>query len=210
MEKNSKKILLVEDEIADKVNETLSGVSKIVNKMNSLRTEISVFTGYNTRFSSDTRAGLNIYPSPERMYLLGLSTSEFGPDKERHTVKEVNGVRSDTIETYRDKGSYRFDVQMGRRLQNWTFRGGLIESSGGLVVDYNVANLGSKFSIELFDYRENVGINFRATMDVRLWNVFYGKIMAEDILVSETMNFSFLTGLRFNDEDLNALIGFFL
>lgn len=37
--------LLVEEEIADEVRETLAGVQKIVGRVDNIRTELSVFTG---------------------------------------------------------------------------------------------------------------------------------------------------------------------
>ena len=40
--------MLAEDEIADQVKQTLSSVQKIVGKADSLRTELSVFSGMNT------------------------------------------------------------------------------------------------------------------------------------------------------------------
>ena len=34
-----------------------------------------------------------------------------------------------------------------RKIQNWVFRGGVIESTGGVGVDYLKSNWGSKFSL---------------------------------------------------------------
>jgi len=201
--------LLVEDEIADRVEETLSGVQKLVGKVNDIRTELALFTGANTDYGAETDLSLKIFPSPERFYLLGLTTSEFGPEKEKQTTTITNGVTSTEVRRERDKDTYRFNVQIGRKLQNWTFRGGLIESSGGLGVDYEKNQWGSRFSMEVFDYRDNIGVNLRLSTEIQIWNVFYGKVALEDVL-QKARSATISVGLRFNDEDLKGLIGFFL
>ncbi len=200
--------LLVEEEIADEVRETLSGVKKIVTKVDNIRTELALFTGVNTDNGGESDASLKIYPSPERFYELGLSTSELGPDKENTTERTVNGVK--TVETTKstDKDTYRFSVLLGRKIHNWTFKGGVIESTGGLGVDYNFDRIGTKIGLEAYDYREDVGVNLRLSSEIQLWNVFYGKASLEDSL-ENSRSATFSAGLRFTDEDLKGLIGFF-
>jgi len=201
--------ILVEEEIADEVKETLAGVKKIVGKVDAIRTELGVYSGINTDYGSETTAQLKIFPAPERFYLLGITTSEFGPESEIHTTTVLNGVTSNEVEKRKAKDTYRFNVQIGRKIHNWSFRGGLIESSGGFGVDYDVNSWGSRFTAEVFDYREDVGVNLRLASEVQIWNVFYGKAALEDVL-NDDRSATFSAGLRFNDEDLKGLIGFFL
>jgi len=200
---------LVEDEIADKVSTTLSSLNRMVQRFNSIRTEVQVFTGGNTDYGADTRGQIRIWPSPERFYLLGLSTSEFGPDNTRLTTTTAGGVTSERVETYRDKDEFRFDIQMARRMQNWIFRGGLIESTGGIGVEYLMNKWGTTFTGELFDYRSGVGPNLRVSTEFRLWNVFFAKIMGEDLTVSSTRSATGLVGVKFSDEDMRNLLALF-
>lgn len=200
--------LLVEEEIADEVRETLAGVRKIVTRVDAIRTELSMFTGANTDYGAETQANIKIFPSPERFYLLGVATSEFGPDTKTETITTVNGVERREFETERNKDTYRFNVQIGRRIHNWSLRGGIIESSGGIGVDYDVPTWGSRFSAEVFDYREEIGVNFRLSTELQVWNVLYGRVAVEDIL-ENNRSATISAGLRFNDEDLKGLIGFF-
>lgn len=200
---------LREDRIADEVTETLAGVNKLVNRVNMIRTELEVFTGSNSSHGGETHANLRIHPAPERFYLLGIATSEFGRAKERRIVTETDGSRSVTDETVRDKGSYRFNFQIGRRFSRWTFRGGVIESSGGLGIDYNLLSWNQRFSLEAFDYREDVGANIRLATDVQFWNVFYGRTALEDVALG-SRSATFSVGLRFADEDIKGLLALFM
>jgi len=201
--------LLVEEEIADEVKQTLAGVKKIVTKVDNLRTEVEVFVGANTTSGEgESSAELKIFPSPERFYLLGVNASEIGPKTTTETTTTENGVNTTKLEEKRNKDTYRFSAQVGRRVQNWSFRGGFIESSGGLGVDYDFFSIGTRLTFEAFDYRDDLGANLRFTIDQRLWSAIYLRAQAEDI--SNKTNFIFSAGLKFNDEDLKGLIGFFL
>jgi len=204
--------LLVEEEIADEVRETLAGVKKIVGKVENIRTELAVFTGASTNGQAETDAALKIFPAPERFYVLGITTSEFGPETEKITTTSVNGGAASSVVTKeKDKDSYRFNVQLGRKIQNWHFRGGLIESSGGLGLDYDFTRIGSRFSMEVFDYDEDLGPTLRISSQLQMWNVFYGKVSVDSVSknFADNVNSTISAGLRFNDEDLKGLIGFF-
>lgn len=202
--------LFVEDEIADEVKETLSGVKKLVGKIDAVRTELSLFVGGNTLTGAESNIGLKIYPSPERFYLLGLSTSKFGVESEKLTTTSLNGgVEQVETEKVVEKDTYRLNIQLGRKVQNWTFRAGLIESSGGIGVNYYYSPWKTNIGAEAFDYRDDKGLNYRLLSEVHLWNVFYGKASFEDI-ANDSRNATFSVGLRFLDEDLKGLLGFFL
>lgn len=201
--------ILVEEEIADEVKETLAGVKKIVGKVDAIRTELSIFTGVDTNDGGRTEANLIIYPSPERFYTLGVTTSELGPTKEEETRTSLNGA-PETVEVTKrtERDSYTFNVLLGRKVHNWSFRGGLIESTGGVGVDYEIPTIGTILTAEAFDYQRNVGINLRLSSEVHLWNVFYGRLAAEDV-IEDTRSLVISGGLRFTDEDLKGLLGFF-
>ena len=198
-----------DEQIADEVTTTLSGLNRIVNRFDLIRTEVGVFSGYNDLEGADTRAIVKIFPSPERFYLFGLSSSEFGPALTKQTTTSTGGVETTSTEIEREQDVFRFDAQIGRKVQNISFRGGIIESTGGFGIDYSFNSDQVSLTLEMFDYRKNLGPNVRIRSDFRIWNVFYGRIMAED-LFNETRNYSLLAGLKFNDEDLRGLISLLL
>ncbi|MBY0416398.1 MAG: hypothetical protein K2Q18_19640, partial [Bdellovibrionales bacterium] len=200
--------LLVEDEIADQVKDTLSSVQKLVGKADAIRTELSVFTGANTEGGGESEVALRLFPSPERFYHLGLTTSEIGPDRETITETTTNGTTVTQNKKERDRDTFRFNVQIGRRVQDFGFRGGLIESTGGLGLDYYLQSLGTKFSLEAFDYKKDKGANIRFMTELQVWNILYGRASINDA-ARKDRSATIQAGLRFNDEDLKGLMGFF-
>lgn len=202
--------LLVEEEIADEVRQTLAGVQKIVNRAEAIRTELDMFSGANTDYGAETHVGFRIFPAPERFYYLGVTTSEFGPEKETITSTVINdGPEERIVRKEKTKNQWRFDIQLGRRIQNWTLRGGVIESSGGFGIDYDLRAWNQRFTLEAYDYRDDEGVNLRARTDLQFWNVLYGRLAGED-LVNNTRSLTISAGLKFTDEDLKGLLAFFL
>lgn len=202
--------LLRDEEVVDNVNETLAGVKKMVNKFDSIQTSLSLFSDYNTHIRGKSDIGLNVHTSPERFFRVGVVAKREGPPRENETTRTINGVKSFETESRVRKNTFTFNFQIGRNIHNWNFRAGVIESTGGLGIDYLVRNWNATFSAEVFDYRDEVGPNLRFVSEVHLWNVFYARVMAEDLVSKrDDESLSFGAGLRFNDEDIKGLIGFF-
>jgi len=202
--------LLRDDEVVDQVNQTLSGVNRLVNRINNYRTNISLYSGVNDRFGSRTDLNLDLIPSPERFFKFGIVINDYGPDvfTDTTTTRDVNGTESVIEEREIDESAFKFNLQIGRRIGNYALRAGLIETTGGLGVDYFLPEYGFRAFSEVFDYQEDAGPNLRFGSEIKLWNVLYTKVMAEDVLSkTDDQSFTFSLGLRFNDDDLASLIG---
>ncbi|MCO4752918.1 MAG: MCE family protein [Bacteriovoracaceae bacterium] len=203
--------LLRDDEVVDQVNETLAGVNRIVNRINNFKTDLSIYTGYNTEFGGRTDLNMDIVPSPERFFKLGLVLSDYGPVNETETTTFTSnngGAETEVNEREIDESEFKFNVQIGRKIGNWGLRAGLIETTGGIGVDYYIPHYGSTSFMEVFDYQEDAGPNVRLGTELRLWNVFYTKLMAEDVASkSGDQSYVISAGLKFTDDDLSALIG---
>lgn len=201
--------LLSEDEIADEVKETLAGVKKIVDKVNTIKTEVQVYSGANTDNGWATDAEIWIYPSPERFFILGLSSSEEGVPEEKTTTTDTNGVVSVTNEKEVKKNTYRFSAQMGRKLHNWYFHGGIIESTAGLGLEYDIPKMGLKLGSDVFDFNFDRGANLRLKAELHLWNIMYARAMSVRTTQSDR-SMTFSLGFRLLDEDLKGIMGLFL
>ena len=203
--------LISDEEVIDQVTQTLSGVNRLVNRVDSIQTELNIFTAANSVQNNITELSLDISPSPERFYRVGVVTSDFGIENQKEVRTSVAGGPVTLTETTEvEKGGYLFNAMIGRKVNNWNFRVGLLESSGGLGIDYYLASQNFKLSLDLFDYREAIGPQMRLGLNFHLWNVFYGKIAGEDVLTDKGhRSLSLGAGFRFTDEDLKGLVAFF-
>lgn len=205
--------LLRDDAVVDQVSQTLSSVNRLVNRINNIEADIALSTGANTRLGSDTRFDLDIYPAPERFFRIGIVTNDFGPQIEtkKDTYTSANGgTETKTSERTINKSSYKFNFQIGRRIQRLGLRAGLIESTGGVGVDYHFPDFGIRTGLELFDYQKKAGPNLRVIAEMKVWNVLFARVAGEDLLSKDANQSATISlGLRFTDQDLASLIGLF-
>jgi phospholipid/cholesterol/gamma-HCH transport system substrate-binding protein len=203
--------LLRDDAVVDQVSQTLSSVNRLVNRINNLEAEISLSTGANTYKGSDTRFDLDLYPAPERFFRLGVVTNEFGPQTEKKstTYTSVNGGNETEVAKRKiNESDFKFNFQIGRRIQRFGLRAGIIESTGGVGMEYFFPDWGVRTGLEMFDYQKDAGPNMRIITEVKLWNVLYTRLAGEDLISKDGKQSATISlGLRFNDQDLAALIG---
>lgn len=202
--------LLRDEQVIDKVNETLSGVNRIVGRVNRFKTDIEIYTGVNNIEGSKTEVSVDLIPSPERFFRFGIVAGDgTAMEREIETTTETDGGTPVVVnEKEVDKTAYRFSLQIGRRINHFGLRAGLIESTGGLGLDYHFTKISNITSLEAYDYREDIGMNLKLSSQLRLWNVFYAKVAGEDLGRAPKHHvFTFSAGLRFSDEDLASLIG---
>jgi phospholipid/cholesterol/gamma-HCH transport system substrate-binding protein len=201
--------LMRDEQVVDQVSETLSSVNRLMNRINNIEADMSIFTGINSDDGSLTQAEVDIFPAPERFFRLGLVVTDFGPDgaEERTITSTTGGVT--TVENRREveEDKLKFNLQIGRRIQRVGLRAGLFQTTGGVAIDYHYPDYGSRLSLEVFDYQENVGPYVRLMAEVRMWNVFYARFSGEDLTNSDTQSFTISAGLRFTDQDLTSVIG---
>jgi phospholipid/cholesterol/gamma-HCH transport system substrate-binding protein len=205
--------LLRDDAVVDQVSQTLSSVNRLVNRINNIEADIGLSTGANTRTGSDTRFDLDIYPAPERFFRLGVVTNDFGPqtESETDTISSTNGGPATTTNVRKiNKSGFKFNFQIGRRIQRFGLRAGMIESTGGVGLDYFIPDYGIRAGMELFDYQKDAGPNFRLYTEAKIWNVLFARLAGEDLISKDGKSSATISlGLRFTDQDLAALIGIF-
>ena len=203
--------LLRDDAVVDQVSQTLSSVNRLVNRINNIEADIGLSTGANTRTGSDTRFDLDIYPAPERFFRLGLVTNDFGPQTETETdtyTSTNGGAETKTSVRKINKSDFKFNFQIGRRIQRWSLRAGIIESTGGVGIDYFIPDYGIRAGLELFDYQKQAGANLRFFTEIKLWNVLFTRLAGEDLISKDgSQSATISLGLRFTDQDLVALLG---
>ncbi|MDA8791902.1 MlaD family protein [Bacteriovoracaceae bacterium] len=201
--------LLTDEAVIDQVSTTLTGVNRLVNRVNNFQTDIAIYSGVNSLNGSHTQFDLDLYPSPERFFRLGVVNNTFGPQVTTNTEvteEDEDGNEVTTLRREVDSSALKVNLQVGRRFNRYAIRAGLIETKGGLGFDYFFPNIGARSGVEVFDYQEDFGPNVRLYSEFKLWNILYTRVSGED-LGNTARSFTISAGLRFTDEDLASLIG---
>jgi phospholipid/cholesterol/gamma-HCH transport system substrate-binding protein len=196
--------LVNDDETVRNLNEGLTGLNRFVNKAEQFRTFLS-YRGEYLFDKSDAKSflDLRIQPKEDKFYILGLVSDPRG----RKSTKDVtvNGVTTRTEEW--DRNGLLFNAQIGKRYKDLVLRGGLLESTGGVGVDYYALNDKLKLSFEAFDFGTDRRAHLKAGAEYRILKHLYLAAGYDDF-ISDQDNRSIFGGfaIRFEDDDLKYLL----
>lgn len=196
--------LVNDDETVRNLNEGLVGLNRYVNKAEQFRTFLS-YRGEYLFDKGDAKSYLDvrIQPNEDKFYILGIVSDPRG----RRTTKDytVNGVTTRTEEWDRD--GILFNAQIGKRYKDVVLRGGLLESTGGVGVDYYALKDRLKLSFEAFDFGSDRRAHLKAGAEYQLFKHLYLTAGWDDF-ISDQDNRSVYGGIaiRFEDDDLKYML----
>ncbi|OIP88151.1 MAG: hypothetical protein COS57_07700 [Syntrophobacterales bacterium CG03_land_8_20_14_0_80_58_14] len=196
--------LVNDDETVRNLNEGLTGLNRYVNKAEQFRTFLSYRGEYLfDKSNAKSYLDLRIQPKEDKFYILGVVSDPNG----RRTTKDVTvgGVTTRTEEWDRD--GLLFNAQIGKRYKDLVLRGGLLESTGGIGIDYLTLNDKLKLSFEAFGFGRDRRAHLKAGAEYRLFRHLYLSAGWDDF-VSDQDNRSIYGGfsIRFEDEDLKYML----
>jgi phospholipid/cholesterol/gamma-HCH transport system substrate-binding protein len=196
--------LVNDDETIRNINEGLTGLNRYVNKAEQFRTFLS-FRGEYLFDKSDAKSylDLRIQPNEDKFYILGIVSDPRG----RRTTKDVTSLGVTTRTEEWDRDGILFNAQIGKRYKDLVLRGGLLESTGGVGIDYLTLNDKLKLSFEAFGFGRDRRAHLKAGAEYQLFKHLYLSAGWDDF-VSDQDNRSIYGGfaIRFEDEDLKYML----
>ena len=185
-----------------KGEETIRKLDKIIYSLTDSQLHFGMRGEYNIRddtFSAYT--DIAYLPNPSTYYLLSvISAPEYEYDE--------NGKLKNQLH---NKGDILFSIQYGKRYGDWLFRAGLIESTGGLGIDYFALNDKLKLSLEAFDFGavndvRNKNANVKLSLRYRIYD--HIDLLAGGVnLVNDYPSLFLGIGFHFIDNDLKPFLG---
>jgi phospholipid/cholesterol/gamma-HCH transport system substrate-binding protein len=204
---------LTKDEaLVNEVQGVAEGVNDYVQNITRLQTIVGLRSDYN--FLANTiksYVSLRLQPTEDKYYEVELVNDPRGLTQITDTTTDTTDPRAPahyrTITTT-TTDSFRFSLQIAKRMGPFTGRFGIKESTGGFGLDIHL--LQDRFEIvnDLFGFSEEVQPRYRVYISYeflkRLW--VYGGV---DYLFEPSLRDYFLgLQLRFNDEDLKTILPF--
>lgn len=197
----------------NKLNEGLDSINEMVGSVNRLKFEV----GYHLEYLGPTNdfknyVHLNIWPRPDKGFLFEFISDPNPPPVRTTTTSMVttggitNTVVTDTNEVQRNK--FLISAEFAKKFYDFTIRGGIIESTGGLGLDYNKGPFGLQF--EAFDFANQERPHLKAMATLNMTKSIYLLGGVDDFIAKgQTPDWYFGAGLRFVDEDIKSLFGAF-
>jgi phospholipid/cholesterol/gamma-HCH transport system substrate-binding protein len=180
----------------NKLDELLSSASQSELEL-GLRGEMMANDGFMKSYVS-----VKYSTNPTQFYLLELVSTE---DYSMKDGKQNNPEKH-------DESKYLVSAQFGKRFNDIIFRGGLIEGTGGVAMDYLTKHDRVKTSLELFDFNavndargDNAHAKFTVSYNMRKYIDFYAGY--DNFLNNDSANVFAGVGIKFIDNDIKALMG---
>ena len=188
--------LVNDEETVDVLNETLTGLNSFIAKTEKFKT----FVGFKSEFLFDSTEAkgffsLTLRPTPNKFYFVEVIDNP----RDRKKFDKQGGTG--------DLDEIRYSVQIGGKFDALTIRGGLLESTGGIGIDYSLLRDRLKLTFEASDFDEDRGpyLKAGATYDVNRYFFITGGY--DDFISEQGLESVYLgLGLRFEDEDLRDLL----
>ncbi|MGA1868733.1 MAG: MlaD family protein [bacterium] len=199
---------VTDDKAYEQITNTLSDVEDLLGGAKSLR----LFIGFRPEYLIEYKKfksyfHLKLTPREDKYYLVEIIDDFRGETKTTETIRTENNVTNIITEKI-TKEKIKLSVQIARRFHHWGLRGGLMESSGGVGIDYYYRNKDNlSFSLEGWDFSNDDQPHLKLATTYLFKQYFSLKIGWDDFADSDEQSFFAGLGFAFEDKDLKALIG---
>jgi phospholipid/cholesterol/gamma-HCH transport system substrate-binding protein len=205
---------LVNDNTAhDSITGTLEGINRYVRKTEQLKTFIDYHLEWQERPSEYKHyVNLRLQPTADKYYTIGVvddPRGKFTSDTSTSTVSPPGTSTTVTTENFSDK--LKFSALIARRFSGVTLKGGVMESTGGLGLEYELLKNRLTLGLDAFDFsRENdLPPHLKLYGNYDIFKNLFVTGGVDDLIASErnlrTLFLGF--GIKFADEDIKTVIG---
>jgi phospholipid/cholesterol/gamma-HCH transport system substrate-binding protein len=203
--------LVNDNTVANSLTDTLDGVNRYVRKYDALHMTLVPWVEFQTN-TSDWKYYLNlkIQPTADKYYLIGVVNDPRGKRTESTNFVSIGGnppVETKTV-SYEDK--WKFNALLAKRFSQVTLRGGIMESAGGLGLEYEVMKDRLSVGADIFDFnRPDNRAHLKLYGNYDIFKNLFITAGADDVLsqYSQYRTFFLGFGIKFPDDDLKTVIG---
>jgi phospholipid/cholesterol/gamma-HCH transport system substrate-binding protein len=204
---------LTKDEtLINEVQGVVEGVGEFVGGITRLQTIVGLRADYN--FVSNTIKSyveLRLQPSEDKYYLIEVINDPRG----RTTVEQTDIDTTDPTRPphYRDvktttTNAFRFSLMFAKRIGPFTGRFGILESTGGIGLDVHL--LRDRFEIrqDVFGFGETLQPRWRIGLGYEFLHHLWMLAGVDEVFNTSRRDYFVGLQLRFNDQDLKAMLPF--
>lgn len=205
--------LVNDDTTVDKLNDSIDSLNDLVGGANKMQ----VGLGYRAEYLATSQnfknyVSLTLKPKPDKYFLFEFVDDPApSPTFVQKDTTIISGGTSTTVTEQTntvDPDKFRFSAELAKQYYDLTFRGGLIESSGGAGVDYNKGPFGIQFSAFRFTTKRGERPHLKAMGTANITQSIYVAGGLDDIISKQQNPDWFVgAGIRVTDDDLKSIFG---
>jgi phospholipid/cholesterol/gamma-HCH transport system substrate-binding protein len=207
---------LVNDNTAHtSITDTLEGINRYVRKTEQLKTFIDYHLEWQEGPSEFKHyVNLRLQPTADKYYMIGVVDDPRGKFSSSTSTVTVNGTPTTTTEERFDD-KLKISALIARRFSDLTVKGGVIESTGGLGLDYELLKNRLTVGADVWDFsrkgfsQKNLPPHLKLYGNYDIVKNFFVTGGVDDVLATErnlrTLFLGF--GIKFADEDIKTVLG---
>ena len=203
--------LFSDDKAYNNLNTALEGVSNTLGRIQRFKTNVGFRNEYQLE-ESDNKGyfSLTLSPRQDKYYLVEVVDDPLGKVSLTTNLTTKDGV-SGTATDLETTRKLKFSAQFGKRLPVFGLRIGLVENAFGLGGDFYSQDDHLKFSVDAWDFNSDDPLSkkphLKVSVQYELLRYIHFGVGYDQILNSERDTLFVGAGLRFDDEDIQYLIG---
>ena len=192
------------------LDDALGGINRYIQKREALKTFLDYRLEYQTEPSEYKHyANLRLQPSADKYYLLGIVDDPRGKfdSSETTTTTTPGGTVRTKQESFSD--DLTFTAMVAKRFSALTIRGGVMESTGGVGLDYHLLKDRLTIGVDAFDFSREDQPHLKVFGNYDIVKNLFITGGVDDILNDDEnfRTFFFGFGIKFEDEDLKTVLG---
>lgn len=197
--------LISDEKTAEDVSSAIEGISGLVDTANKVSTSVDFNSMYlNQVNAAKTTIGIRIQPGLDRYYQLAVITDPAGTVEKIKYKNTSGGVTTENLEEKTFISKTKFTALYAKNFYDLTLRGGMIENTGGVGVDYHFLHEALTVSLEAYDFEK---LQLRPQTTYRFWHGIYLTLGYSDTLDKrDARSFFAGAGLLLTNDDLKLLL----
>ncbi len=204
--------LLMDKKTEEQVSNALSGISSMAGGISKFRIAVNFNEEY--QFQPQTlKSYLNLIlqPKSDSYFLLGIvdDPSKYAEQSTNYTYTQVNNGPVQQTRTVTEKAGnqLKFNAEMAKKISYITFRGGIIESSGGVGIDVAAPYEPLWLSLDMYNFNAKPDPTLKVTLSTSVLRYFILSGGMENVLDRNVKTWFAGLGVGFDDEDIKNIFG---
>ncbi|MFA5807770.1 MAG: MlaD family protein [bacterium] len=193
------------------LTDTLDGINRYVRKTEQLKT----FVDYHLEWQQGPSefkhyVNLRLQPTADKYYTIGVVDDPRGRFSSSTSTFTVNGGTPTTTVEEKYDNKLMISALIARKFSGLTVKGGVIESTGGLGLDYELLKNRLTIGADAWDFsRKNLPPHLKLYGNYDIVKNLFVTGGVDDVLATErNLRTLFLgIGIKFADEDLKTVLG---
>lgn len=202
--------LINDDHLVNSVTELVDESRVFVRQLTRLQMVVAMRSEYYLgQRAAKNYLTLKIKPKPDKYYMLQIVDDPRGKTRFRETVTNSSDSATDPLVREQEtitEDSFKLSLQFAKRLYFATGRVGIIESSGGLGVDFHFFDDDLQIAADIFQFDANVNPRIRLAGTYTFFRHLYIAAGVDEVWNDQLTDFFIGAGIEFTDADLQAIL----